>query len=323
MLIKERISRSPALVFDPHDWYAETFLAPGEVKRPGGLVRVLLTPETPINWLFRGEAELVTVSSPAGFVAFFDLARALLPPTGEDTEQVPQAIDPPRRVELAAGKYQVRVLCPGYQEAVMALTRPGDQSIRVVLLPGPTYPFPTGRRPNSLLGPTLIRGTVVDTAGRALPNVSVEAPALLRQSLTDAAGQWVLVLDPDNDLTLKPTTPVKLIFGGGAGLTIPAFDFVVGQETSFPLTSLRGEVRGRDGSPLGAAVVSVDGFAPTSRSRSDGAWAYFFPLDSPRLPPRTGEPVVTVKVVATDGRTGTTRVELNTGSMKRVEPIIL
>src|SRR5437660_6452393 len=131
MFVKARVSRSPVLVLDVRDWYAETFLAPGAVVRPSESVRVLATPANLVGWPFAGEAELVTVASPVGFVLFFDSVRALKRPElgtdGRDVvgaEPYPASHHAPLRVHLPPGDYQLRLLCRGFQPATSMVTLP-------------------------------------------------------------------------------------------------------------------------------------------------------------------------------------------------------
>jgi hypothetical protein len=326
-----RVVRSPVLVLDVRDWYAETFLAPGAVVRPSEPVRVLATPVNPVGWPFRGEAELLTITSPLGFVIFFDGARAL-PADAVASDPYRAGDGPVLQVRLADGDYRLRLVCRGFQTFEGTAKLPMEGPTLASLLPGSQYPFPPGRRANGNSGPTLLRGGLVQTDGTAVPDVvvSVVGRPLIQPCSTDASGQWVLVLDPynpdfpaaptdpANDLTHKPVGPVTLLFATPPPVTLLNFPFEPGITTLVKWTSLRGAVQSADGLPVAGAAITVAGFDIRSASAGDGAWVYYFPLDGP---PAAGQ-VVTVSAAGPSGA-ATKTVKVTAGATTRVPPITL
>ncbi len=334
MFVKERLQHVPALVLDVRDRYAEKFITPGRVARPTEAVRVLAQPTSQSaldGWPFVGAAELMTVPTPSGLLVLFDLVRGLkrTPPVLDALEvdavdPYPPGVDPPLRIILPAGQYLLRLICAGFQEAQANVTLPAPDSVHIDMLPGATYPFPSGRRPNGNEGPTLLRGTALLTDGSAVPNVTVQATshAGIPPTVTGTSGEWVLVLDPEDDLSQQPAaTEADLLFSfpEDGQIAIPTVPFEIGTTTALPQTSLRGQVRDTNGLAIGSATISVDGFQPVSRSRSDGAWAYYLPLAL--RPP--GEQLVTIHATTADGRSGTIQATLTFNTTTRVPPIVV
>ncbi len=330
MKVLETVVRSPALVFDLHDWFAEQFQEPGRVRRPGVPARVFLSSgDGPgaLSWPFRQEVELVTLKNSSGFLVFFDIIR----PVNRSNESSTRVSGNPLRVSLVEGQYKGRVICEGFQEAPFTTTRDAVGRLAEVivnLFPGATYPFPTGRRPTGLPGLTLLRGTVLDNSGQGLSNVEVSVeiifegatqPPVIRSSRTDEKGQWVLVLDQeDPNENIEPHVNLKFSLATGV-VDVQQFGVTLGTQNSFPLTSLRGEVRRSNGTPLPGAVLQVEEAPGSTRTRADGRWAFYFPLDTPR----TGSTTIHLQLNPLGGAPIRRELELHYGTMTRVAPIIV
>jgi hypothetical protein len=276
---------SATAIFDPEDGYARRRGLRGLHPRPIGPVTYWLVGRAGAGGLERFEAplEMRVRRNPSGYDLFFG---RVAPAAGDATT-------------LADGVYAVRVLSPYlfYQPAErpdIAVPRP-DTPYLIDLEPAAAYPFPTETTPG-LRGPTLLRGTYVRHDGTSITGATVQVPGASTVSVTDSAGQWVLVLADD-----QPTGNVTVRFQAPDGTveTVPGVLVVGGQEASLRQTALRGwTLATTGGAPMGGANVTVSGQPAPVQSGRDGSWSYHFPFAQPGG-------LVSVTASLPDGRTQT------------------
>jgi hypothetical protein len=71
-----------------------------------------------------------------------------------------------------------------------------------------------------------------------------------------------------------------------------------GRETGLPQTALSGRVVNQSGVGIGGATMTVDALQGQSKTRSDGSWFYYFPLNQ-------AQAAVAVTARLPDGRSQT------------------
>ena len=325
--LQRGITRSARLVLDVREWYASTFgpIAKQTVELPGARpgdpaqtveVRSIVRPETRLDvtasptdprdprWPFSGSVELVLSRSPAGLLAYFGRVRA---PDG-----------PLRRLPLAGARCRLRITAVGYQTHEEDVNIPAahqeTRRIVVLLMPAPDYPFPAAA--------TTLRGWVVkpDGSGVAGALVTAKDRTGVRPAVSDVLGQWVLVLDREDEATVA-ASPVTLTFAppGEAETPVAGVAFAAGRVNRMAQTSVRGAAVRSNGMPVAGATVTLAPLDGESTTRLDGTWLFYPGLDTPL----SGQMDVTVRVKPP----GTPSVEiaksLTLGEANQVDPITI
>ena len=201
-----------------------------------------------------------------------------------------------------------------------------------LLLPGTAYPFPpitpsTFAEPNTALvsrpysrGFTLIRGSALTASGAPIAGARAELvnfvfqpfppvpsppppPWTFLACVTGKDGNWAILL-PDR-LRFKnvaPTTTAVVTHPVTIRVTQPDGAFIdlartiaLGTEVSVTQTALRGRTVDGRGLPLAEVTIGTSAGPATSRSRGDGQWSFYFPLNQPDVP------AVTVTATAPGG----------------------
>jgi hypothetical protein len=222
---------------------------------------------------------------------------------------------------LGTGTYLVRVRGAYYQDFDFSLDWPPPEGqtrvptappTHLELLPGPTYPLPDVTTSRFQLGPTILRGTRLTTAGAPVEGAVVEllnlppflAPPELppltlaewpfTRAVTAASGDWALVLPGrrylDNAaeimaLNAPPITrnlTIRITDPGGATVDLQR-TVTLGGEFSLRGTALRGQVLGGAGQPIAGAQISTSVNGLTSVSRPNGIWFLYFDFDQPTV----------------------------------------
>ena len=286
----EILRQAASLIFSPVDAYALEGGLRGPRPRPIGPLKYVLTRRTDSgdpNNLFR-PLELNVVRNDSGFDMFFGIARV-----ATDLDN-PTSLEPyqpgpgrPRKIQLAPGRYALRVIGLFYAPFTAEVTYPDPRlnpDPRSVpppksspdidpfpLRPGPLYPFGPGT--------TTLRGVVQDTSGAGVAGAVVSATGVAESYQTDASGQWVLVF-PDPPSTPKPppttiTTTVKVLRPDGSS-DQTTLNVAYGASNVLPQTSLRGWVQLRG---VGVVGASVRAGALAVTTRDGGAFAIVFRPD--------------------------------------------
>jgi hypothetical protein len=239
--------------------------------------------------------------------------------------------DEPAR-PLGPGSYQAEIRGEFYRPFRFQLTwplPPSDSRIGIgptgtaTLLPAPNYPLPDVTTTRFQLGPTIIRGCLLQTDGTPIEGVRVEAlnllpfltppelPALVDwpflRTETNAAGDWSIVLPGRRHIDGSPevlslgSPPIQKnitlrfsLSGGALDVVVPV---TLATDHSVRNTAFRGRVIGRGGRPLAGAAISTSLDARQSTSREDGMWLLVFDLT------QFTTAGVTVTATLPDGRT--------------------
>jgi hypothetical protein len=257
---------SAALVFDAEDRFARARGTRGPHPRPFEPVRFYATAEMVglVRHDFPRPVELVTTRTPAGFHLFFGETR--------------QADGSVRRGALAEGTYAVRAEGRFYQRVEredVVLPTPGDAYF-YDLPPSYAYPLPREGTLTGGRGLTLLRGTLVDAAGRGVAGATVEVVGVTEPYLTDETGQWVLVFP---DTTASGPVTVHFTFADSSTEDVANVQVVQGAEAGLGQTALRGWVLTQAGAVAGGAVVEVVGDPGRAAVAPDGGWFYYFGLN--------------------------------------------
>lgn len=296
--LQRGLTRSARLVFDVREWFASAFgpVARQKVKPPDAAqpveVRTIVRPDVQLTvtasptvprhprWPFAGPVELVLTRTPAGMFAYFGRVRSV-------------GGGPLRRLSLEATECRLDITAPGYQpvtreKQAIPASHEGTRTLLVELLPGLDYPFP--------VGPTLLRGWVVQPGGTGIEGAKVEAKdhPKLKAATSDALGQWVLILDPeDNDPPPASPIDLKITIGNSAPVPLDRVPFAAKQVNRMPQTSVRGVVvRRNSGQPVADAVVTLAPLVGETKTRIDGTWLFYPDLTTPL----SGSQVVTIRV---------------------------
>lgn len=289
----------------------------------GAVVCEIPTQILPAAVTFDPPLVLWTIRNASGFVIFDGTyARA-----GSTAARLP--LQPGTyRLRLRGEYYQdfeFDFLWPPADDAVRV---PLDQ----LLLPGAAYPFPpitpsTFPEPNTSLanrpysrGFTLIRGSALTPSGTPIAGVRAELinfvfqpfppvpnppplPWAFLSCVTGDDGNWAILL-PDR-LRFKnvaPATTAAVTHPVTIRVTQPDGTFIdlartiaLGTEVSVTQTALRGRAVDGRGLALADVAIQTSVGADTSRSRGDGQWSFYFPLNQPDVP------AVTVTATAPGG----------------------
>jgi hypothetical protein len=234
---------------------------------------------------------------------------------------------------LANGKYRAAVRGPYYRPSEFELQWPPaalrtplvlpapidpalQQPVDLELLPSAAYPYPDLTTLRFNLGPTLIRGTFLTTAGDAIEGAQVSVTGLVLNPAvppwpfldteTGASGDWAILL-PDRRRIgypneTAPPAAVALNIRVTRGATVvnyPPVPVTLGRENHVPNTGLRGQVTGAGGRPFPGATITTSLGPERSITRANGQWFLYFD------PNRPGATNASVTATAPDGRAAT------------------
>jgi hypothetical protein len=261
-------------VFDIVDDFARQRGLAGARPRPIGSVRIfLIADHTPgLNRVFPVPTEFVLTVNDHGYAISF--GRLL------------QADGTERAVAFGGGPYLLRVRSDYYQvsdfdHVELPATQAQPEPYEMVLEAGYTYPFPVASTPptaqvgNSVTNAlALLRGAALAPDGSGVADAVVTAPTAT-QYRTDTDGQWVLVFA--DGAPASGLVDVTVTAPGAGAVTVPRVTVTPAGEAVLPQTALRGRVLAPGTDPA-TAVVLVDGQPGQGGVRSDGVWAYYFPL---------------------------------------------
>jgi hypothetical protein len=265
---------APTRVFDIIDDFARQRGLAGARPRPIGDVRVfLIADHTPgANRVFPVPPEFMLVVNGLGYAISFGRLR--------------QADGAERAVAFGGGPYLLRVRSDYYQvsdfdNVQLPATQAQPEPYEMVLEAGYTYPFPAASTPptpqignpvtNAL---ALLRGAVLAPDGSGVADAVVTAPAAI-QYRTDTDGQWVLVFA--DGAPASGLVDVTVTAPGAGPVTVPGVTVTPAGEADLLQTGLRGRLLAPGTDPA-TAVVEVAGQPGQAGVRSDGVWAYYFPL---------------------------------------------
>jgi hypothetical protein len=303
--IRERKITAAVLILNLEDAYARERMSPNSHPRPfEPLLFQLVRMQAAGNGIeFDPPLQLEVIRNQNGYHLFF--GKEILANDPSRSRNLPGPV-PRRDLNLPAGKYTLRVSSPLYQTAEKVVTLPmsnpnlpgGLTNTSLDLNPGYAYPFPDAISAgavaaadctSSLLpdrnGPTLLRGTLLDTYGKGIPGAKVQVSGRRATYITDPLGSWVLWFNDERTIsgTVQNTGPVAVRFeipnpdGSTRLVSVPNICVARGYETSLRQTALRGRVL-RKGVGVADAVISVAGLAEQSGSDLDGNWMYVFPF---------------------------------------------
>lgn len=255
----ERVSLSASLILDVVDGYASAGDPAATPVRPLGTLRYSLVAfgaGTKNVQSLDPPVTLATVANPSGYQLWF----------GGRADGGPRP-DP--------GSYTLRIdsdfYAPFLSDPVQIPTP--DQAVRCTLQPGYAYPFSGSGLAAPAAAPTLLRGTVqsFDGAGQAGVAVAVTAGANVVQYVTDASGQFVLVI-PD---PAPPSVTVDMTDAGGSKTTLANIALTPGTTTAIPQTVLTGRVL----STVTGGSVQLGAPPATVSVAPNGTWRIVLPLD--------------------------------------------
>ena len=263
--MSELIRLTDATVFDLEDSFARARGVRGN-PRPLGEVKFLLIGRFVggVRQDFMTPLEMIVRVNPDGYHLFFGQVRT------KNRVQYRLPADETRYVvRIESGFYQAMELDD------VLWPRPRDPYPRS-LHPGFAYPFPRESSLGKGLGPTQLRGALLRPDGKGIAGARVEVLTLSNRYLTDGSGQWLLFFsDRANPNTVAVTVTLP---GVAIPIEIPDVKVVQGRENGLALTALSGRVTAA-GAGVGSVKIGTDAFPDESKTRSDGSWFYYFPLN--------------------------------------------
>lgn len=277
----EARSLAPQWVFDPVDVYAEARAVAGPHPRPSGPIAFDLIGEMVLGQRqeYPRPIRLAVVFNPTGYGVFL---HHVLDSAGDDGGG--NGGGRRRRLELAPGTYIVRASGAGYQslerdDIAFPQTHPVPGPYLFALEPGYDYAFPKGSTLGAGLGPTLLRGSLLDRDGSGIAGAEIVVPGQSSTYRSGTTGQWVLVFpdtQPAGNVTVRFRLPQA---GGGLGppIQVAGVALAQGVESSFLQAALAGRVT-TAGAPTAGARVRVLGLPGQTVSGNDGGWSYYFPV---------------------------------------------
>ncbi|MBS1789178.1 MAG: carboxypeptidase regulatory-like domain-containing protein [Acidobacteria bacterium] len=277
-----------AIIFNLEDSYARSRRVRGKHPRPLGSLKFYLVGQV-VNGgqrNFAAPLEMIMTNNNSGYHLFFG--------------QVKWPDRFARHALKEGRRYVVRVESSFYQVIERAdIDWPMKQPVEPYffdLAPGYDYPFPTEGTLGGAVGQTLLRGALLSSGGEGIAGGTVRVQNKSNVYSTDRTGKWVLVF-PDGQASGNVTVDVAL--------SNPPSQFQVtdvhierGLTRGLMQTALQGRVMTAAGVGIGGATIEVSNQQGQARTRSDGRWFYYFPLN---------QPAATVSVTARlpDGRTKT------------------
>lgn len=174
-----------------------------------------------------------------------------------------------------AGSYRLRIDSDAYAPYVTpapVAVPTSDSAVACPLRPGYAYPFAGGGLTAPSTTPTLLRGVVqnYDGSGQAGATIAVSAGAATLGYLTDATGQFVVVI-PDP----PPASVSVTITTAGGATTLPDLAITAATTTVVPQTMLAGRVV----TTVLGATVSLSAPPVTVPTAPDGSWRIVLPPD--------------------------------------------
>lgn len=251
----ERSVLRASLILDVIDGYASGIDPSASPVRPTGTLRFLLVPAGAAANDADPAIPLATITNPSGYGLWF----------GQRQDGGP-ALDP--------GSYGLRIDSDLYAPFSVDVQIPtSDTAIRCALEPGYAYPFGGGGLAAANAAPTLVRGTLqsVTGAGQAGATVVLTAGAYIAQYVTDASGQFVLVV-PD---PVPGSVALDIAYADGTRTSLSNISVAPGTTTVIPQTVLTGRVV----STVRGATVQLSSPAVTVGVAGDGTWQMVLPLD--------------------------------------------
>jgi hypothetical protein len=284
----ELIHLTDAMIFNLEDVFARERRARGRHPRPLGAVKFLLVGRV-VNGAredFKPPLEMIIKNSSSGYHLFFG--------------RIKSADRYARRALVDGTRYVVRVESDFYQpierdDILWPIPRPVDP-YSFDLRPGYAYPFPKESSLGGGLGPTLLRGALLSPGGEGIAGATLRVQNQSNDYHTDRTGQWVLVF-PDNQASGNVTLDI-LSADPPTQIQVPNVTVRRGLETGLAQTALSGRVVNQAGVGIGGAIITVDASQGESKTRGDGSWFYYFPLDQAQI-------TVAVTARLSDGRSQT------------------
>lgn len=295
LAVADRVTLAASLILDVVDGYASAADPSATAARPCGALRYCLVesaPGTKDAQPLEPPLTLATITNPSGYELWFGQRADGAPPP-----------DP--------GSYTLRIdsdLYAPYTAAVQVPTP--DTATRCALQPGYAYPFGGGGLSAPTAAPTLLRGTFerYDGTGQAGATVALTAGAYTAQYLTDASGQFVLVI-PDP----VPATVSLVITDAGAGKTsLPKVAVSAGTTTVVPQTVLTGRVV----STVLGGTVQLSSPSVAVNVAADGTWRVVLPPDQ-----RPGTVAVSATVPGQRKKTQS-KITVTPGQVVTVPPFV-
>jgi hypothetical protein len=318
----ERAAHSRRYAVSLVDALAVVLGTKGPVAPPLGSISCEINRQiAPIAATFEPPLILWTIRNPSGFL----ICDGTYAREGSTASRFP----------LPDGTYRLRISGTYYQDLEFNLVwPPAHDDVRVpadnALLPSAAYPFPqilpktfqepppaNLKRPYSR-GFTLIRGSVFEASGKPVEGAKAELvnfvatpfpggsnppPWTLLSCVTGESGDWAILL-PDRlrFKNVEPTTTAPVTHPVTIRVTFPDASTInlthtvpLGTEFSVTQTALRGRTVDTRGLPIAGVEVSTSLNADRVRSRDDGQWSLYFPLN------QEGNPAVTVTATTAGG----------------------
>jgi hypothetical protein len=256
------------MVFDLEDAFGRERGVRGPHPHALGPVKFLLAGRF-VNGVrvdFGSPLEMIIKNNPSGYHLFFGLVKS--------------ADMSVRRALVEGTRYIVRVESSFYQvverdDILWPMPHPVTPYF-FDLQPGYAYPFPRESGLGGGLGPTLLRGALLTSGGEGVAGATVRVQNRPGEYRTDRTGQWVLAF-PDSqsfgNVILDISAP-------DTSTQIQVIAMVEqGRDARLRQTALSGRVVSRSGIGLGGATIEVGSLQGRSKTRGNGNWFYYFPLD--------------------------------------------
>jgi hypothetical protein len=288
----ERSVLRASLILDVVDEYASASDASASPVRPTGALSFSLAPLGAGATNLGTPIPLATIANPSGYRLWF----------GQRQDGGP-SLDP--------GNYELRIESDLYAPFSAQVRVPtSDTAIGCALQPGYAYPFGGGGLAAANAAPTLVRGTLqrITGAGQAAATVVLTAGAYGGQYVTDASGQFVLVV-PD---PVPATVALEIAYADGTKTSLPGIAVISGTTTVIPQTVLMGRVV----SAVRGATVQLSSPAVSVGVAPDGTWQMV-------LPP--GQKPATVTVSATvpgQRKKSQSKLKITPGQLVTVPPFV-
>jgi hypothetical protein len=295
LAVAERVTLTASLILDVVDGYASAADPSATRARPRGALRYCLVesaPGTKDAHPLQPPLPLATITNPSGYELWFGQRADGGPPP-----------DP--------GSYTLRIDSEFHAPYIAPVQVPtSDAATRCTLQPGYAYPFAGGGLSAPTAAPTLLRGTLqsFDGTGQAGATVALTAGAYTAQYLTDASGQFVLVI-PD---PVPATVSLAITDAGGAKTSLPNLAVSAGTTTVVPQTVLAGRVV----STVVGGTVQLSSPSVAVNVAPDGTWRVVLPPDQ-----RPGTVAVSATVPGQRKKTQS-KIKVTPGQVVTVPPFV-